>query len=78
MGDFNVDFIKNSKNKILNYFENIGLKSKLGVYPTTKEFTAIDNVFSNIESIDVGTIDAFFSHHKQLYLRIMLKTLHQN
>lgn len=67
--DFNADLLTFKDNvSVKQYFDHIGLKSKLPHVVTITNYIQIDNIISKIE-INAGTYNAIFSYHKPLWIK---------
>ena len=73
-GDFNVNFQEESATRTALYrlFDQHGMKSTLptSITSSTKQGTLIDNIFSNIDTINSGRYISFTSYHEPLWLQI--------
>ena len=72
MGDFNVDFSRNSTNqkRLQSLTSQMGFR-QLITKPTTDFGTTIDLLFSNtINELQTGVIETFYSDHKIIRMAV--------
>ena len=67
IGDFNINTPRNNKTSLCNYMKINYNCNQYVKESTTKYDTTIDLVFSNLQSLIIGTIDCYWSDHKMVY-----------
>ena len=73
IGDTNLDFFnKYNRNKI-DLIENMLQCKQLMSQATTNNQTVIDHIYSNVEKVDTGVIDSYWSDHKFIYAAVPLE-----
>ena len=72
VGDFNMDMIKDSKekDKLLEYMKKYSLNLIINNEYSTDGFSQIDLVFTNNKKINAGYFESFLSYHKPIWITI--------
>ena len=72
MGDFNVDIYGSSSDykQLKQFMSDMGLKQHIEEM-TTDMRTAIDHIYSNVESMICGVSETYYSFHKSIWVALM-------
>ena len=72
MGDFNVDIYGSSSDyqQLKQFMSDMGLKQHIEEM-TTDMRTAIDHIYSNVESMMCGVSETYYSFHKSIWVALM-------
>ena len=69
MGDFNTD-LKKQQTNFLNFMKNCFQCKQILENPTTIYGTQIDQIHTNVDHIQSGVLEAYWSDHKMIYATI--------
>ena len=72
MGDFNVDIYGSTSDykQLEEFMSNMGLQQHIKEM-TTDMRTAIDHIYSNVESIMCGVSETYYSFHKSIWVALL-------
>ena len=72
MGDFNVDIYGSTSDykQLEEFMSNMGLQQYIKEM-TTDMRTAIDHIYSNVESIMCGVSETYYSFHTSIWVALL-------